>query len=72
MLLNEQLLAFINCSLSELMSAYRSGYSTNHVLFRLIKNWRYALDNNLFSSRVLINLSKAFDSISHLTVFLIS
>ena len=41
--LNEQLLPFVNCSLSKLMSAYRSGYSTNHVLIRLIENWRHAL-----------------------------
>ena len=59
-----KLLAFINRSLSELMSVYRSEYSANHVLFRLIKNCRYALDNNLFASRVLMNSSKAFNCIS--------
>ena len=59
-----KLLAFINRSLSELMSVYRSEYSVNHVLFRLIKNCRYALDNNLFASRVLMNSSKAFNCIS--------
>ena len=36
--LNEPLLPFVNCSSAELMSAYRSGYSTNHVLIRLIEN----------------------------------
>ena len=35
--LNEKLLLFTNPSLSELMSAYRSGYSTNHVLIRVIE-----------------------------------
>ena len=45
--LNEQLLPFVNCSSSELMSAYRSGYSTNHVLIRLIRNCRHALNNLL-------------------------
>ena len=35
--LNEQLLPFVSRSLSELMSAYRSTYSTNHVLIRLIE-----------------------------------
>ena len=35
--LNEQLLPFVNHSLSELMSAYRRRYSTNHVLIRLIE-----------------------------------
>ena len=47
------------------MSAYRSGYSTNHVLIRLNKNWRHALDNNLFTGAVLMDLSNAFDCIPH-------
>ena len=47
------------------MSACRSGYSTNHVLIRLIENWRHALDNNLFNGPVLMDLSKAFDCIPH-------
>ena len=37
------------------MSAYRSGYNANHVLIRLIENWRHALDNNLFIGTVLMN-----------------
>ena len=47
------------------MSAYRSGYNANHVLIRLIENWRHALDNNLFTCAVLMELSKAFDCILH-------
>ena len=62
--LNEQLLLFVNHSLSELMSVY-SGYGTNHVLIRLIENWRHALDNNLFTGTVLMDLSKAFNCIPH-------
>ena len=63
--LNKQHLPFVNRSLSELMSAYRSGYSTNHVLIWLIENWRPALDNNLFTSAVLMDLLKAFSCIPH-------
>ena len=63
--LSEQLLPFVNRSLSELISAYRSGYNTNHVLICLIENWRHALDKNLFTSAVLIDLSKAFAFIPH-------
>ena len=65
MLLNEQLLPFINRSLSELISAYRSGYNTNHVLICLIENWGHALDKNLFSSAISMDLSKDFDFIPH-------
>ena len=47
------------------MSAHRSGYNTNHVLIRLIEHWRHALDKNLFTGAVLMDLSKASDCIPH-------
>ena len=47
----------------DFISTYRKGYSTNHVLSRLIENWKAALDSNLFTGTVLIDLSKAFDCI---------
>ena len=46
------------------MSAYRSGYSTNHVSIRLIENWRHALDN-LFTGTVSMDLPKVFYCIPH-------
>ena len=51
--------------LSDFISVYRKGYSTNHVLFRLTENWKAALDSNLFTGAVLMDLSKAFDCIQH-------
>ena len=51
--------------LSDFISAYRKGYSTNHVLLRLIENRKAALDSNLFTGAVLMDLSKVFDCISH-------
>ena len=58
--LNEQPLPFVNLSLSE---PYRSGYSANHLdVIRLIENWRYTLENNLFISAVLMDLSKSYSS----------
>ena len=41
------------------------GYSTNHVFIRFIENWKISLDKNLFTGAVLMDLSKAFDSIPH-------
>ena len=64
-ILNELLPPCLNCSLFEPMSAYKSGCSTNHVLIRFIGNWRHALDNNLFTGTVLMDLLKAFDCILH-------
>ena len=50
---------------SDFLSAYRKGYSTNHVLLRLIENWKAALDSYLFTGAVLLDLSSAFDCIPH-------
>ena len=51
--------------LSDFISACRKGYSTNHVLLRLIETWKAALDSNLFRGAVFMNLLKAFDSTPH-------
>ena len=51
--------------LSDFISAYRKGDSANHALLRLIENWKAALDSNLFTGAVLMDLSEAFDYIPH-------
>ena len=51
--------------LSNFISAYRKTYSSNHVLLRLIENWKKSLDNKNFVGTVLMDLSKAFDCIPH-------
>ena len=51
--------------LSPYISAYRKGYSTQHVLIRLIEEWKEALDNKNIVGAVLMDLSKAFDCIPH-------
>ena len=40
-------------------------YSTNHVLIRLIENWKLQLDNKKFVGAVIMDLSKAFDCVPH-------
>ena len=40
----EKFKPFINSFLSEYMAAYRKKYRTNHVLIRLIENWKKALN----------------------------
>ena len=47
------------------MAAYRENYSANHVLIRLIENWKKALDEKFLVGTVLMDLSKAFDCIPH-------
>ena len=61
--IHENLTSSVTNFLSDFISAYRKGYSTNHVLLRLIENWKAALDRNLFTETVLMDLSKAFNYI---------
>ena len=63
--IQENLTPFVNSFLSEFISAYRKTYSANHVLIRLIENWKKSLDQNKFVGAVFVDLSKVFDSIPH-------
>ena len=63
--LNENVTNYVNTFLLKFISAYRKSYSTNHVLIHLIENWKKMLDEKKFVGAVLLDLSKAFDSIPH-------
>ena len=56
---------FVNEILSKFISAYRQKFSSNHVLLRLLEEWKKHLDNKKFVGAVLMDLSKAFDCIPH-------
>ena len=55
----------IEMFLSSLLTAYRKSHNTQHVLMKMIEEWRENLDNNSFVGAVLTDFSKAFDCISH-------
>ena len=61
--MKKQLKSHLDKSLSIFIAAYRGLYSTQHVLIRLIENWRSKLDNDYIMGAVLMDLSKAFDCI---------
>ena len=48
---------------SPFISAYRKSFSTEHVLIRLLEDWRNKLDNNNVVGANSTDLSKAFDCI---------
>lgn len=56
---------FMENKLSKLLCGFRSHHSTQHALFRLIKHWQECLDKQGVIGTVLMDLSKAFDSLSH-------
>ena len=63
--LHENLTDYVDSFLSKFIPPYRNFYSSSHVLIRLIENWKKSLDQKKFVGAVLMDLSKAFDSIPH-------
>ena len=64
-ILNDQLVAYFCDMFNKLVSAFRKGYSCQSLLIRLIDDWKNALDNNNIIGAVFMDLSKAFDCLSH-------
>ena len=47
------------------MCGYRKGYNTQQALVSLIEKWKKILDDKGFGGAVLMDLSKAFDTLNH-------
>ena len=63
--LHDSLFNFTDKILSKFVSAYRKPYGSNRVLLKLIEEWKKSLDDKNIVGTVLMDLSKAFDCISH-------
>ena len=61
----KQMAPFSNTRLSSLLCGFRDGYSTQHTLFRLIEACRSTLEKKGCVGMVLMDLSKAYDCLSH-------
>ena len=59
------MIMFFSNILNPSLSAYRKGYSCQHVILQLTEYWREALDNNDYVGTMAMDLSKAFDSMPH-------
>ena len=58
--------SFMNINfLSELYCGFRKAHSTQHALFRLIQKWQAELDSGGYVGTILMDLSKAYDCLSH-------
>ena len=55
----------MNKYISPYVSAYRKGYNSQHVLIRLLEEWRQHLDNNKVVGGVFMDISKAFGCVLH-------
>ena len=47
------------------MRGYRKGFNTQYALLSLIEKWKKELDNKGYAGAILMDLSKAFDTINH-------
>ena len=64
-ILSDQMTEFFIDILHSSVSAYRKGYSCQHVLLKLTEHWRDAFDADKYVGIVAMDLSKAFDSMPH-------
>ena len=58
---------FLNSTeiLYQFQFGFRKYYSTNHALLSIVEQIRSALDKNMFTCGVFIDLEKAFDTVNH-------
>ena len=64
-IVKEQISPFLEETLSVSIAAYRKAYGTQHVLVRMLEDWKTKLDNDFTVGAILMDLSKAFDCIPH-------
>ena len=63
--MHKQISFYIDQFLSPYMCDYRKSFSTQHALLSLTEKWKKVLDNNGHGGAILMDLSNAFDTISH-------
>ena len=63
-IMQTQITSFINDNLYAYMSGYRKGYNTQYALMVLLEKWKHSLDNHGYAGAVIMDLSKAFDTIN--------
>ena len=64
-IMERQITPFIDTHLSPYLCGYRKGYSAQHALLSLLEKWKASLDKGGYAGGVLMDLSKAFDTLNH-------
>ena len=64
-IIQSQISVYIEKFLSPFLCGYRKGYNVQHALVTLIEKWRISLDKGGFAGGILMDLSKAFDTLNH-------
>ena len=64
-IMQKQISDCIGKFLSPFLCGYRKGFSTQYALLTLIERWKFCLDKQGFAGALLMDLSKAFDTMNH-------
>ena len=64
-IMQKLILEYVDKHLSPHLCGYRKGYSTQAALISMLGKWKLSIDNKGFAGEVLMDLSKAFDTINH-------
>ena len=64
-IMQKQLFQYVEKFLSPFLCGYRKGFSTQTALLGLAEKWKASLDKKGYCAAVLMDLSKAFDTINH-------
>ena len=63
--MQKQILEYIDKHLSLHLCGYRKRYSMQAALISMLEKWKLSIDNKGFAGGVLMDLSKAFETINH-------
>ena len=64
-LIQTQTSTYVETFLSPFLCGYRKGYSAQHALLSMLEKWKISLDKGGYAGGVLMDLSKAFDTLNH-------
>lgn len=64
-LIYKQIAQYFEEHLSPYLCGYRKKFNTQHALVALIERWKTTLDNHGYTGALLMDLSKAFDTLNH-------
>ena len=63
--MQKQINDLIEKHLSPYLCGYRKGFNSQYVVLVMIERWKMSLDEEGFAAGILMDLSKAFDTINH-------
>ena len=64
-IMQRQIISYIDNYLSPFLCGFKKGYSPQNALLSLIEKWKKIIDNHGYSGAVLMDLSKASDTLNH-------